>query len=291
MKYITIILLVLLQSGLFAQQQINRTAIPNSFSVPYDSSATLFPVSAFWAEMQKGFGSEAESMSSNIRFGGLFEFYRWEKTSLDFTLSFELTADPYNEISFNPRSARWQEELFLSTKESWGTWAIGLMHRCKHEVDNFDPEDSLKGEPTYRVLLSTGPYFSFQKEILLNSFTIDYLLRADYLPLSGDWRWAENEQSPDWDDLFAELSFAFRIEHKTSKFMNIYLKNWFNSMHFSTSTEFNIRSEFGAKFFQSKNKMEIYAAYESLYDDLIINIPRPSNVIYLGFRGSHDLFW
>lgn len=283
--------LILSAVGLLSQQQVNRTAFPNALTQEYNSTSTLFPISAFWAEMQKGFGSVEEALSTNIRFGGLFEFYRWEETTLDFTLSFELTADPNNEIAFNPRSARWQEELFISKKEDWGIWNAGLMHRCKHEIDNFDPEDSTFGDPTYRVLLSSGPYFSVQNEYTFSKWKFHYLARTDLIIMKGDWRWEENTAEPHWDDLLAELSGAFLLEYKAGKYLNLYSRNWFNLMQFSESSEINLRAEIGTRFAQKTNNMLIYIAYENLYDDIITPFPRPSDVFYLGFRASHDLFW
>jgi hypothetical protein len=289
MKFLLII--VSLNIVVFSQQQVNRTSIPNTLSQKYDSTSTLFPISAFWGEMQKGFESAGESMNSNIRFGGLFSFYRWENTALDFTLSFELTADPYNDIAFNPRSARWQEELFLASNTSYGVISYGLMHRCKHEIDNFDPDDASTQNNTFRVLLTTGPFVSFQNKIEENNWLLSYFARGDWTIMKGDYRYEDNNQSPDWENLIGEISGGFLFEFKTFKYANLYSRNWINMLLFQESAEFNYRSELGFVFQQKKNKMSTYIAYEHLFDDLMLNIPRNSNVIYIGFRGSHDLFW
>lgn len=288
MKYI---LILFFTSILFSQQQVGRSVSPNSLLEEYDSTSTLFPVNAFWAEMQKGFLSEGDAMNSNIRFGGLMSFFRWKNTSLDFNLAFELTADPYNEILFNPRSARWQEELFLIDKNFLGTFKYGFMHRCKHEIDNYDPDDAADADPTYRIMLSSGPFVSWIKNYKTKNWNNSFEFRADNILLKGDYRDPENELLPNWNDLFGELSATTLNELRVTKVSEIYLRNWFNSMLFTNSIEFNIRSELGIKFKQKANSMKIYVAYEHLYDDFMMNFPRESNVIYIGFRGSDLIFW
>lgn len=279
----------------YSQQQVNRTVVPNTLSLAYDSTSTLFPVSAFWGEMQKGFASEGESMNSNIRFGGLLSFHRWKTSSLDFNLSFELTADPYNDIAFNPRSARWQEELFLTDENSWGNFQYGLMHRCKHEIDNFDPEDTLAGnfnnQSTYRVTLSSGPFVSWMTQKSTKKWNSQTQFRSDFIIMKGDYRFPENEIGPSWEDLLAELSVTTLNEYQLFRYARIYNRNWINIMQFANSTEFNFRLEIGLDFMQKANSMQVYFAAERLYDDLMLNIPRETSVFYIGFRGSNSIFW
>jgi hypothetical protein len=50
-----------------------------------------------------------------------------------------LQANSLNDIGFNPRSARWEEQLLLLWSTPNGYHAVGLLHFCKHEIDNADP--------------------------------------------------------------------------------------------------------------------------------------------------------
>ncbi|MBK9247947.1 MAG: hypothetical protein IPM69_07520 [Ignavibacteria bacterium] len=80
----------------------------------YDSTDVLFPMTKFYGQLQRGIGSYNNEMFWNIKLGGLFQFYRFENSSINFLSLHELNATPYNDITFDPAGARWEESLNYS---------------------------------------------------------------------------------------------------------------------------------------------------------------------------------
>src|ERR1044071_7564096 len=96
-------------------------------------TTSVFDHASYWAEVQRGLGSDSDRWGWSISMGAIWEFARWggNKSLLAFT-GMELTADTHNDISFNPRGAYWEEGLMYAVQEPRGfDWSVGSVYRCR----------------------------------------------------------------------------------------------------------------------------------------------------------------
>jgi len=299
MKKIILILWIycLIQFDLYGQQPLNRNAIPTYSNQIYDSTDVFLSNSSFYGELQRGIGSVGNEMYWNIKFGGIIELYRFTNSSINFTLNHEFNATPYNDISFDPVGARWEENINYSYKNSNSQYTFGYMHRCKHELDNFDPPENANSSYfsvlTKRVVLLSGPFIELQKKFyLIDSSSLSTLLRFDYTPISGDFRFPNNNKLLRWDEIDGEISLAAKYTYYMSEKTNAYTKLWLNNSFFrNEGIKSNYRIELGGSILSKKNELSFFVASEYLYDDLSNPFPQPSSTIYVGFRINGRNFW
>jgi len=121
-------------------------------------------------EFQRSFGSAFDEQAWQFRTHVQAEPYRFSDTgrSVIWTTTIEahqeMTANPYNDISFNPRTMRWEEFFWLHMITDDFSARVGFVHRCKHDIDNLsgadedNPISPLLAEQ--RTLILTGPTFA-----------------------------------------------------------------------------------------------------------------------------------
>jgi len=292
-----LILSFTLQTTLHAQQPLYRDAIPMLNAQPYDSTDVLFPIAKFYGQLQRGIGSYNNEMFWNIKLGGLFQFYRFENSSINFLSLHELNATPYNDITFDPASARWEETLNYSYRSHHAQYTVGYTHRCKHEIDNFDPADSAQSidvsQLTKRVVILSGPYFEFQNVVpVTSSSELHVLARVDYTPISSDYRYPLTTNALSWNDIGGEISLATRYKYTLSNTFDLHAKLWLNTSFFrSIGARSNYRVEAAGTLHGKNNAATIFIAREYMYDDLSSPIPHASQVVYVGFRLMSVNFW
>ncbi|HEY3876878.1 MAG TPA: hypothetical protein VGM92_15535, partial [Candidatus Kapabacteria bacterium] len=103
---------------------------------------SAFDHAAYFAELQRGFGSDSDRWAWSVTMGAAWEFARWggNKSLLAFT-GMELIANNHNDIDFKPRGAMWEEGLFYTVQQDTSfDWQIGTIYRCRHDLDNIDPD-------------------------------------------------------------------------------------------------------------------------------------------------------
>lgn len=126
----------------------------------------LFPSTIGSIEIARGYSSINNDQAWQYRLHMMSEVYRFTDMSDDVQLTssisfhHELTANPYNDISFNPRTVRWEEQV--SIHAGYRGWLVsgGIVHRCKHDIDNlFGPheESPTSPAPIQRTVIVTGP--------------------------------------------------------------------------------------------------------------------------------------
>lgn len=118
-------------------------------------------------EFQRSWGSAFGEQAWQFRTHVQAEPYRFTDSthSTQWTTTIEahqeMTANPFNDISFNPRTMRWEEYFWLHMLANDYSVRIGFVHRCKHDIDNlsgadeFNPISPLQAEQ--RTVILTGP--------------------------------------------------------------------------------------------------------------------------------------
>nr|WKN34792.1 hypothetical protein K4G66_20675 [Tunicatimonas sp. TK19036] len=300
LAFIRVLALLLISQSAFAQIFIGR----NFFPAPLDdttSERSFLPNIAFSAEGMHGFGSAEGEQAWNAKYVGLVELYRFsDKATIAGTLSHELTANPHNEISFHMRGAIWNESLAFFRKTSVGTLEIGMMHHCRHEIDNTVPNDESIDDadysPTRRLLVMTALYSALSTPYRQINQQMEYRLygRLNAYTYRVDARrpeYLEKEQS--WQHLRASVLLGGRYNFHWSDVIATYARAWVNPSFFDKGEawKFNYRAEAGLSIRGEKGVLDVFGAYEQYFDDASRPYPLQSNVFFVGARGRSHLFF
>ncbi len=290
----------------FAQVSIMR----NYFPAPLEDTTYqkgFFEKLAFSAEGSRGFGSALGEQAWNIKYIGFVELYRFSpRSAIAGSLAHEFTANPHNEINFHMRGVIWNETLAYFHKLRHLTLEAGVTHHCRHEIDNTVKSNELDPDPDYvptrRLIVLTGPYLSMQSNWLSHKkLTARFYGRANLYTFYVDGRRTyytdgrrdvENtEQSLDY--VRASAIIGMRLNYELSNNIFLFNRNWYNPVYFIKDDPWksNSRIEIGAGVKGGKGNFELFAGYESFFDDMSRPYPLPSNVLSVGIRGrSKDLF-
>ncbi len=278
-----------------AQQSVDRSSVPDLLAREYDSTNTVLPLTAFWASFQRGYGSTEGEMRWNTKLGGLFAFYRWENSSLALSFSSELTISPNNNIGFDPKTVRWEENLFYQHSTIYGDVTLGIRQKCKHEVDNVDTDSwgGIVEELKKRVVYSTSSYFSIANKYQKNKFMFRSFARANWELQANDIRYPKNNAGLSYGDMIGELSLTLFALHHSFEHLGFYARTWTNTMLLEKGNEpkMNARAEIGTRILGKTSGFSLFCAYEYLWDDFTSPYPQRSEVFYIGFRMSDKTFW
>ncbi len=179
----------------------------------------------------------------NIFFGQSIDLYRWSSFgSVSFQAHQEITANERNDISFNPRSISWEEELIVRGLASiYGTYtSLSVFHRCKHDVDNSDQEQRDKIVPGLiqkRSLIlsgvaiqqSTGPDFIFSGR---SDWRCNAELRAETYLIHHDYRYPLVTFGYSWTQAKAAIMGTANVEYTLSKTSSLSLRTHLSEMFF-----------------------------------------------------------
>lgn len=263
----------------------------------------LFPSADGAIEAVRGFSSVNDDQAWQYRLHLSAEVYRFTDSTRDFQLSasmsfhHELTANTFNDISFNPRTARWEERITINA--GFGGWAaqVGIVHRCKHDIDNLlgpDEFSPMTPSPIQRTIILTGPQAQLTTPVtstLLGNASVtggvdwysfnvsDHRVLAS--PLLGSWA---SMQGSAW------IRAMLASDLGSSTYLRcIYWASvpWFSSSYTGpsdTPIPHDARAEvaFGVK--GTKAALEIWLAAEHLFDDVSTVGAGPSTYNQLGIR-------
>ncbi len=163
-----------------------------------DSGFQFLPQIGGWGELDKYWKITGDSEHNfSTRLGAAAEAFR-VGNGLDFTLSsdVELVANADSAISFNPRAIFWQEAFVLGAALDSGFMQLGYVHRCRHDVDNIEVQDTT-GERRELVLIYDSVFARWisGESALTDSaaapFATRIYLRADVFVLTTDDRSVE----------------------------------------------------------------------------------------------------
>ena len=270
---------------------------------------SVFDHAGYWAQVQRGFNSDSDRWGWSIMMGAIFEFARWngDKSLFGFT-GMELLADTHNDISFKPQSAIWEEGIVYAVHESDRfDWQLGTIYRCKHSIDNSDPEQySERGEQRTLIYCSLSGKAIWTSDKL---FGIPlpttawlhgdaYLIREDYRIPQADagigteynhaaWSVGEAFQMKfaQWGDRSSygggSSIYLMLNTHLTAFSNNTGFLNRFGSI---AKIVFDDHAEVGYEFHGRMGRLQLYAGWEKWQDDGQTPIPRDTQFALLGVR-------
>ncbi len=181
-----------------------------------DTNSTL-DHAGFWATIARGIGSDEDRFGWSVTTGAVIEFARWSGTSSLFAFGgMELVSDTRNDISFNPRGAFWEEGVMFARTTPKFDWELGLVYRCRHDVDNGDTRETI-GALEQRTLIYgslSSKIISGPTDILnLHTHTTGWL-RGDAYLFREDDRLPINSQGSSTTD-FNKLAWTIGGGAKT----------------------------------------------------------------------------
>lgn len=234
--------------------------------------------------------------------GAIWEFARWsgDKSLLGFT-GMELLANTHNDIDFKPRGAMWEEGLLYAVIENSNfDWQIGTIYRCRHDLDNIDPNgysDIDQQRTLIYCSLSGKAIWTSERLLGVDIATTAwlhgdaYLVREDYRIPASDDGIGTNFQNIAWS-----LGPAFQSKLVQCQASSIYLMMNLNFTAFGSDSGFISRfgaiskltfdghAELGYEFHGRQGRMQFYAGWEHWEDDGQTPLPRNAQYVMLGIR-------
>jgi hypothetical protein len=285
-----------LRAQMIVTRNLMLTALDDS-----TGAGQFLPHAQFSAEVQGGFGSARGEQAWNIKLGGLLEFYRWgTRSALIGLAGHELTANPYNNISFNPRGAFWEESVLFLTRRAALDWHLGGFFRCRHELDNAEPPSNRVARagytPTSRLVILSGVQGGItSRELTITRRTsLRGFLRVEWYAFTSDERTPQATEGPVWEDAFGTTFLGGRWRYEITPSLTTYARAWGSVMYFARDRsgaagihpELNARLESGLRAAGARGGMDFYAAVERFFDDLSRPAPQRSTVLYIGVRAG-----
>lgn len=162
---IFIVITLLTSLTLHAQVRPSRTWDSDVLRVPAPRGVMSTLLGG--AEIQRSNGSYGGEQAWQFRTHVQAEVYRFTDSAdaVQFATTIEahqeLTANPFNDIAFNPRTMRWEEFVWFHVGLRDVSFRAGLVHRCKHDIDNISgPDERNPTSPSLaeqRTIILTGP--------------------------------------------------------------------------------------------------------------------------------------
>jgi hypothetical protein len=264
-------------------------------------STIIFGHSGFYSGITRGLGSDSDRWGWTIQIGAILEFARWDGNKSLFAFSSnEIIADTHSDIDFNPRGAIWEEGLQYSVHESSRLdWDAGMIYRCRHDIDNADPEQ-YNGIGAQRTLI----YCSAMGRLLWRldstsvALPITAWLRSDVYAIEEDYRlpYSDGHVGTSFDKLAWSLQPGILAKLITWNASSIYLFGHATLSAFGSDTGFMQRwksidrltldahVEAGYEFHGLASRLQLFAGFEQWQDDGQTPIPRDSRQVLIGFR-------
>lgn len=287
---------ILLQSTSYGQLFTQRT---NMIRFYHDSSAIgeVLGNTQYALELGRGFGSLGDEQAWNGKFIGSIDFYRWNSSGVIRGLfSQELSANPHNDIAFNPRAIIWEQALVVQL----GNLSIGMQHRCKHDVDN---SDSTHGDtPSLfsvrkRVLINSGLHLGWTGREVFSSVSLDYTVRSEAYFINSDYRFPENNSGRSYADIRGTFMSAARVEYSLANKHAVFARAWSSFMVFKANPQIKSGFEFNARFeggyhLQGKQAgVDIFLSWERIFDETAFTVPAATQCVSIGIRASSSAFF
>jgi hypothetical protein len=265
-------------------------------------TTSVFDHSGYWAQVQRGIGSDSDRWGWSVSMGAIFEIARWNgnKSLFGFT-GMELIANTHNDISFKPRGAMWEEGLMYAVHENSAfDWQIGSIYRCRHDIDNIDPagySDIDQQRTLIYCSLSGKAIWTSNQLFGMNIPTTAwlhgdaYIVREDYRIPDSDDGFGTNFKNIAWS-----LGPAFQSKFAEWGRNAIYCMVFTDFTAFGRDTGFTNRFasiakmtfddhlELGYEFQGRAGRIQLYAGMEKWEDDGQTPIPSNSQYAILGIR-------
>lgn len=286
--------------AVYAQVRPSRTWLVD---MARDQSASgVFPKFVGGVEANRSWGSAYQEQAWQFRLHGVIETYRFTDSADDvqwttsLELHNELTANPFNDITFNPRTMRWEEFALVHMSAPTFSARGGWLHRCKHDIDNLDGpnETSIDAvSPVQRTVILSGPTIGFMLapyKTSLGTFTVSaaaewFLIAEDYRrPIAnavGSW---SRMQGAVWMRAAYRVPVSAALAFHSNLWMSI---PWFSSRMGAPESSFvtaDARAEVCASIIGGSALMDVVLSAEHTFDELSYLNARPSTYLQLGLR-------
>ncbi len=255
-------------------------------------------------EMYRGWASYQHEQAWQFRVHTVIEPYRFvydaDTNSIQWTSSLEfhqeLTANPMSDIGFNPRTARWEEQLLIHAAASWWSARAGWFHRCKHDIDNTDaPNDASQPDysPVRRTLILSGPTVgALTKPITAGNWTFRLAGGAEWYVVNDDYRTPSSSTTGSWKGMQGALWFRGDATTTVSEAFLVGARYyislpWFSDRYGAPEdivVPHEARAEVFGTFHSMLAAMDIVLSAEHTFDEVALLNAMPSTYFQVGLR-------
>jgi hypothetical protein len=256
------------------------------------------------ADVARSSGSTYDEQAWQFRTHVVVEPYRFTDSTADVQVTTtisahqELTANPFNDISFNPRTMRWEEHMQIHVSTTSWSMRAGWLHRCKHDLDNLDGPSELDpssaGQGVQRTIILSGPSLSAGTapfELFGGRWRIEtgvewFVIAADYRSPSqsvavGSWK---HMQGAVWGRGVAAWELSPNLRIQTQYYLSA---PWFSARLGApddTPLPHEARAEISLCVNGRTASVELVAHAEHVFDELSFLDARPSTYAGIGLR-------
>lgn len=267
------------------------------------SSIGAVPSMMGGAEMYRSWGSYEHEQAWQLRVHAVVEPYRFSAdadSSIAWTTSLEfhqeLTANPMNDIGFNPRTARWEEQLLVHAAGSWWSARAGWFHRCKHDIDNTQaPNDDTSTfySPIQRTLILSGPTIgAMTAPIVSRDWSFRLAGGAEWYVVNEDYRVPVSSLTGSWNGMQGALWFRGDATVNLAESFLIGARYyisipWFTNRYGAPDDiviPHDARAELFATLFSHAAVMDVVISAEHTFDEVAYLNAMPSTYLQFGLR-------
>lgn len=255
------------------------------------------------AEMYRGWGSYQHDQAWQLRLHVVIEPFRFTydpeetihwTTSLEFHQ--ELTANPMNNIGFNPRTARWEEQLLVHASGSWWSARAGWFHRCKHDIDNSQsPNDdtAVVYSPIRRTLILSGPSLgALTAPILSGDWSFRLAGGAEWYVVREDYRTPSSSVTGSWRGMKGALWFRGDASLTVAEHILVGARYYISLPVFESRygappdmvIPHDARAELFATLFSNLAAVDVVVSAEHTFDEVAYLLAMPSTYVQVGLR-------
>lgn len=273
-------------------------ALRNSIFPIYDSVSVQGFLNRFGGmiDIQRGYGSPENYLAWLYKIAAYAELYRGDGWSVGFAHANELMANPYSSIGFNPRAVVWEENIFVAWQMQDWTIRTGIVHRCKHEVDDSEPDDFAHipsgFTPERRVIIITGVEAAILHKVsflglsgIFSGSVAAYATAADYREMGFGTLPDSMYVAPNTGKSIGSVSAGAIFRRHLGEGAAIYTR-FFGEAIIMKSPQWNGRGELGVMLTGRAGALCGFVAAERTYDDFSSLVPRPASVYSFGLRLS-----
>ncbi|MFN4984624.1 MAG: hypothetical protein ACK5BQ_10915 [Ignavibacteria bacterium] len=251
-------------------------------------------------EIQRSAGSLGGEQAWQFRTHVQVEPYRFTDSTraIQLTTSIEahqeLTANPLNDISFNPRAMRWEEFFWFHVGLPDVSLRAGFVHRCKHDIDNLGGAD--EGNPTspllaeQRTIILTGPTAAATLAPVVSAAgTTSVAAGVEFYLNASDSR-TPRSTSASWSEMQGTSWMRMRHAYPVSRILDLSATAyvalpWFSSRTGSDGTlPYEARAELAVAARGTKACMELALVAERQFDEIAFTTPQQTSFVGLCVR-------
>ena len=251
-------------------------------------------------EIQRSSGSLGGEQAWQFRTHVQVEPYRFtdSTSTIQLTTSIEahqeLTANPLNDISFNPRAMRWEEFFWFHVGLPDVSMRAGFVHRCKHDIDNLGGAD--EDNPTspllaeQRTVILTGPTLAATMAPVVSAVgTTTIAAGAEFYLNASDNR-TPRSSAASWNAMQGTSWMRMRHAYAVSRTLDLSATAYVALPWFSSRTgsdgivPYEARAELAISARGQSARMELALVAERQFDEIAFTMPQQTSYVGLCVR-------